>query len=87
MRRCPVWPGSAEFSRKIAALFAPAPGLRAWISILRDTKDLNKARTLELFNKTNPFNITGAHDTLEPCHQRLAAGCRLSKRRIISQRC
>ncbi len=48
--------------------------LRVALSVLRDTKDLNMSRALELFNKTNQFNTTGARYTLEQCHQRFVAG-------------
>jgi FkbH-like protein len=34
-------------------------------------------RALELFNKTNQFNTTGARYTLEQCHQRLTTGYEL----------
>jgi FkbH-like protein len=51
--------------------------LRASISVLESTTDLNMSRALELFNKTNQFNTTGARYTLEQCHQRFAAGQRL----------
>jgi FkbH-like protein len=46
-------------------------------SVIRDTKDVRMNRTLELFNKTNQFNTTGARYTLEQCHQLLAAGQQL----------
>ena len=42
--------------------------------VLRDTKDLHMSRVLELFNKTNQFNTTGARYTLEQCHQYFADG-------------
>jgi FkbH-like protein len=57
--------------------FLQTLGLRAFVSVLCDTKDLNMSRALELFNKTNQFNTTGARYTLEQCHQRFAAGGRL----------
>jgi predicted enzyme involved in methoxymalonyl-ACP biosynthesis len=44
------------------------------ISVLRDTKDLHMSRALELFNKTNQFNTTGARYTLAQCHQYFTAG-------------
>src|SRR6202453_1799537 len=51
--------------------------LRMSLSVLHDTKDLNMSRALELFNKTNQFNTTGARYTLEQCHQHFIAGRRL----------
>jgi FkbH-like protein len=51
--------------------------LRASIAVLESTADLNMGRALELFNKTNQFNTTGARYTLEQCHQRFAAGLKL----------
>ena len=57
--------------------FLQTLGLRVSVSVLQDTKDLNMSRALELFNKTNQFNTTGARYSLEQCHQRFAAGCRL----------
>jgi FkbH-like protein len=48
--------------------------LRVSLSVIRDTKDLNMSRTLELFNKTNQFNTTGERYTLEQCHQRFRTG-------------
>ena len=35
----------------------------------RDLRDVNLNRALELFNKTNQFNTTGARYTLEQCHR------------------
>jgi FkbH-like protein len=57
--------------------FLQTLGLRLSLSVLQDTKDLNMNRALELFNKTNQFNTTGARYTLEECHQHFAAGRRL----------
>jgi FkbH-like protein len=51
--------------------------LRVSLSVLDDTKDLNMGRALELFNKTNQFNTTGARYTLEQCHRHFLAGRRL----------
>ena len=51
--------------------------LRVALSVLRDTKNVHLSRALELFNKTNQFNTTGARYTLEQCHQRFAAGFQL----------
>jgi FkbH-like protein len=57
--------------------FLQTLGLRVSLAILRDTKDLNMSRALELFNKTNQFNTTGARYTLEQCHQHFVAGRQL----------
>jgi FkbH-like protein len=51
--------------------------LRVTLSVVRDTKDLNMSRALELFNKTNQFNTTGQRYTLEQCHQFFNEGCEL----------
>lgn len=51
--------------------------LRVSLSVLHATKDLHMSRALELFNKTNQFNTTGARYTLEQCHQRFVAGHQL----------
>jgi FkbH-like protein len=51
--------------------------LRVSLWRIRDTKDLNLNRALELFNKTNQFNTTGARYTLEQCHEWLTAGRQL----------
>ena len=48
--------------------------LRATISRITATSDLQMSRTLELFNKTNQFNTTGRRYSLEECQARLAAG-------------
>jgi FkbH-like protein len=57
--------------------FLQTLGLRVSFSVLEDTKDLNMSRALELFNKTNQFNTTGARYTLEECHRHFAVGRRL----------
>jgi FkbH-like protein len=41
--------------------------LKVSVSLIRDTKDVFMRRALELFNKTNQFNTTGARYTLEQC--------------------
>jgi FkbH-like protein len=51
--------------------------LRVSVSRIPDLKDVNMNRALELFNKTNQFNTTGARYTLEQCHQQLVAGNQL----------
>ncbi len=51
--------------------------LRVSLSVLHATTDLHMSRALELFNKTNQFNTTGARYTLEQCHQHFVAGCQL----------
>jgi FkbH-like protein len=48
--------------------------LRLTLSVVRNTKDLQMNRALELFNKTNQFNTTGERYTLEQCHQFFASG-------------
>ena len=57
--------------------FLQTLNLRVSLSLIRDTMDVHMNRTLELFNKTNQFNTTGARYTLEQCHQLLAAGHQL----------
>jgi FkbH-like protein len=57
--------------------FLQTLGLRLTLSVVRATKDLHMSRALELFNKTNQFNTTGARYTLEQCHQFLLGGCQL----------
>jgi FkbH-like protein len=52
-------------------------GLRVSLSRIRDLRDVNLNRALELFNKTNQFNTTGARYTLQHFHQFLAAGRQL----------
>jgi FkbH-like protein len=52
-------------------------GLRATVARLDSSADLHMNRALELLNKTNQFNTSGARYTLEQCHQRLLAGYRL----------
>jgi FkbH-like protein len=44
---------------------------------LRDLRDVEANRALELFNKTNQFNTTGARYSPEQFHQLLAAGRQL----------
>lgn len=51
--------------------------LRVTLSVIRDTRDLNMNRALELFNKTNQFNTTGQRYTLEQCHQFFNQHCEL----------
>jgi FkbH-like protein len=51
--------------------------LRVTVSVVHSTRDPQMNRVLELFNKTNQFNTTGARHTLEQCHQHLLAGRRL----------
>jgi len=51
--------------------------LRVTVSVIAGTADLQMARVLELFNKTNQFNTTGSRYTLPACDQRFAAGYRL----------
>jgi FkbH-like protein len=57
--------------------FLQTLGLRVSFSVLHDTRDLHMSRALELLNKTNQFNTTGARYSLEQCHQLFAAGRRL----------
>ena len=52
-------------------------GLRRVFHRIRDGRDVNANRALELFNKTNQFNTTGARFTVEQFHQLLAAGRQL----------
>jgi FkbH-like protein len=59
------------------AAFLATLRLRVTVSELRTTRDVHMTRALELFNKTNQFNTTGARYTLEQCHQNLGAGWRL----------
>ena len=47
------------------------------ISIIRNANDVFLHRALELLNKTNQFNMTGARYTFEQCHQLLATGHQL----------
>ena len=54
--------------------FSQTLQLRVSLSVLRDTKNVHMSRALELFNKTNQFNTTGARYTLEQCHQRFSPG-------------
>lgn len=48
--------------------------LRATLSVLRAPGGLHLNRALELFNKTNQFNTTGARYTMEQFHRHFAAG-------------
>lgn len=57
--------------------FLKSMALRATIGVLRDTSSLHMARSLELCNKTNQFNTTGARRTLEQCARLFAAGYEL----------
>ena len=57
--------------------FLQTLNLRVAISMVRATRDLRLGRALELFNKTNQFNTSGARYTLEQCHQSFAAGRQL----------
>jgi FkbH-like protein len=57
--------------------FLRSLNLRASMSRVRFTSDLQMTRALELFNKTNQFNTTGERYTLEDCHRRFAAGYEL----------
>jgi FkbH-like protein len=59
------------------AEFLQTLNLRVTLSQIHETADVHMNRTLELFNKTNQFNTTGARYTLEQCHQLLAAGHQL----------
>jgi FkbH-like protein len=51
--------------------------LRASIAVVEATTSLHMSRALELLNKTNQFNTSGARYTLEQCHQRFDRGQRL----------
>jgi FkbH-like protein len=57
--------------------FLQTLNLRLSISRIRDTRDVQMNRTLELFNKTNQFNTAGTRYTFEQCHQLLTAGYEL----------
>jgi FkbH-like protein len=57
--------------------FLQTLNLRVTLSTIRDPGNLHINRALELFNKTNQFNTTGARYTLEQFHQLLAAGHQL----------
>jgi FkbH-like protein len=65
-----------ESARQILSLeeFLRTLQLRASFSVLRDTRDLQISRALELFNKTNQFNTTGERYSMEQFHQQFAAG-------------
>jgi FkbH-like protein len=51
--------------------------LRVSLVRIRDARDVEFNRALELFNKTNQFNTTGARYTFEQCHRLLAGGWQL----------
>jgi FkbH-like protein len=51
--------------------------LKVSVTELSDTRHVQMSRALELFNKTNQFNTTGARYTLEQCHQCFVAGGQL----------
>lgn len=57
--------------------FLGSLGLRVSFSVIKSTTDLQMNRVLELFNKTNQFNTTGARYSLEQCH-----GLFLAERRL-----
>jgi FkbH-like protein len=57
--------------------FLKTIGLRVSFNRIRDLKDVNLNRALELFNKTNQFNTSGARYTLEQFDRLLAAGHQL----------
>ena len=57
--------------------FLKTLALRVACRRLRDVKDVQLNRALELFNKTNQFNTTGARYTLEQFHRLLAEGHQL----------
>jgi FkbH-like protein len=57
--------------------FLQSLNLRVSFSLIRNNMDVHMNRTLELFNKTNQFNTTGARYTLEQCHEFLATGRQL----------
>lgn len=59
------------------AEFLQSLALRVSFDRLRDRKDVHLNRALELFNKTNQFNTTGARYTLEQFDRLLAAGHQL----------
>jgi FkbH-like protein len=44
--------------------------LRARVARVRSVSDLHMKRALELLNRTNQFNTTGARHTLEQCHRK-----------------
>lgn len=47
------------------------------VSVIRRADNVFLNRALELLNKTNQFNMTGARYTFEQCHQLLETGCEL----------
>jgi len=51
--------------------------LRATVAAADATTSLHMSRALELLNKTNQFNTSGARYTLAQCHRRFARGERL----------
>jgi FkbH-like protein len=57
--------------------FLKTLALHVSINRIRDLRDVNLNRALELFNKTNQFNTTGARYTLEQFHRLLASGLQL----------
>ena len=57
--------------------FLQTLNLRVSLSGLHYTNNVHFSRALELFNKTNQFNTTGARYTLEECHQLFAGGRKL----------
>ena len=57
--------------------FLKTLGLRVVIHRISDLRDVNLNRALELFNKTNQFNTTGARYTMEQFQQLLAEGRQL----------
>jgi FkbH-like protein len=57
--------------------FLKTLNLRVTLSAIHGTKDVHMSRALELFNKTNQFNTTGARYTLEQCHERMTTGWQL----------
>ena len=57
--------------------FLQALELTVSISIIRDANDVFLHRALELLNKTNQFNMTGARYTFEQCNHLLTTGHQL----------
>lgn len=57
--------------------FLQTLALRVAWSRITSLKDVNFNRALELFNKTNQFNTTGARFTVEQCHGLLVDGWQL----------
>jgi FkbH-like protein len=56
------------------AEFLASLALRASVAPVRSVGSLHMTRALELLNKTNQFNTTGARHTLEQCHRRFEGG-------------